>query len=423
MTFTLLVALTMAAVPVGAQEPTTKPSAPSTFTVDARWAPWLGCWRLEDDAPGSGVRVCITPEQMSGVKWQTLVGPRTGAVDTIIPNGVARAVDDAECKGTERAEWSNSGQRVFRFTDVICNNEGPRRLSSVAFLTRGPVLVSVQFVEAALSKSVRVQRYRRAIDQTLADGFGAPQRSPRLASTAPAEGAWTVADVIEASGKLPADAVQAALTEARDTFDLSRKNLVAMGDAQVSSGVIDLMVALTYPKKFVVRSSSRGGGVPVGLSMGGGYEDPFFTPFEYAGGFYADCYSPFGYGYRSYYNNCRPYYSGYGPFAYYGYGSYPYYGYGGGGGGGWVNVDPGPGVPTQLGPEGRVVNGHGYTQVYPRQPEVPGIRTGGGNGGGTSSGTNTGGSNSGTSGTSGVSTGGYSGGGDGGRTAVPRPPG
>ena len=63
--------------------------------------------------------------------------------------------------------------------------------------------------------------------------------------------------MIEASAKLPADAVQAAITEDRGPFELNKKSLVAMGDARVPETVIDLMIALTYPDRFVVRARRR----------------------------------------------------------------------------------------------------------------------------------------------------------------------
>jgi hypothetical protein len=298
----------------------------------------------------------------------------------------------------------------------------------VSFLTRGPTLVSVQFVAGGPAKSVRVQRYRRALNQTLADGTLAPQASPRIASTSPAvtDAAWTVDDVIEASGKLPADAVQAALTEMKSAFVLNRANLLAMNRAGVSEGVIDLMVALTYPKKFTVQRAGGGDVAGVGTTLAGAWYDPFNAMVMSDSYLQADCYSPFGYGYGSYRDPCRPYYSGYG---YSGSGYLPggyYPGYADYGGGGWVFVGAGPTTPAQPSPEGRAVNGHGYTQVRPRETGTVGSGTGGS--GTNSMGTASSDGNRGSSSdTSGVSSGGYSGGGssggDGARTAVPRQPG
>ena len=394
--------------------------------VDSRFANWIGCWRLQDDLVGSNLRVCMTPEQATGLKMDTLVGAQKGVSEVMTPDNVSRPITDAECKGTEKSEWSKDGLRVFRYTDVTCGKETPRKLSSVSFLMLGPTFVQVQFVDSDLNKSVRVLRYRRAVDQKLADGTPAPQPSPARALAAPsADTPWDIDDVIEASAKLPADAVQAALTEVNGPFDLNKKTLVAMSNAKVNERVIDLMVALTYPKHLVInRAGSSSSGVS-GISMGGGLYDPFMSPIIPGSAFYADCYLSYNSFYRSAYssyNNCGPYYglSAYSPYGLYGYGGNYY------NNGGWVIVSPGPVPPTTAQPEGRAVKGFGYTQVQPREP-LPMPRIGNGNGSGNAT-SGTAGANDGgntNSGSSGATSGGYSGGssGDTGRVAVPRPPG
>ena len=138
-------------------------------------------------------------------------------------------------------------------------------------------------------------------------------------------------------------------------------------------------------------------------------------------GIYADCYSTYGYAYPGYFSRCNPYY---GFNSYYGYG-YPYYGYGYPyyGSGGWVIVGGGPTTPVEPTPEGRVINGRGYTQVRRNEPLPSPVAGGSGH---SSGGGNSGGNSN--SGSSGVTSGGYSSGtaapaDSGARTAVPRPPG
>lgn len=419
----LVVAFSLAAGAAYAQGTAAQAKAPATTAqVDSRFAGWLGCWRLEDDLMGSNLRVCVTPEQTTGVKLQTLIGAQKGTTEMMVPDNVSRAINDAECKGTEKAEWSKDGLRIFRTTDVTCGKESPRKLSSVSFLMRGPTFIQVQLVEGDQNKSVRVLRYRRAFDQTLADGTRAPQPSATLAMTAPSDDIrWDIDDVVEASAKLPADAVQAALTEVSGPFELNKKTLLAMSDAHVSESVIDLMVALTYPRRLVVNRAGSGYSGMTGISMGGGWFDPFMSPILPASAFFSDCFSSFGYSrYR-----CDPYYYGSGLYGYGGYGYYGngYYGnYGNYNNNGWIIVNAPGGTPSPQA-EGRVINGQGYTQVRPREPD-PTPRTGnGGNTGSGTSGTNGGNSNSGSSG---ATSGGYSGGsssGGGDRVAVPRPPG
>lgn len=388
--FTLL-ASSAFAQPVGPAQDKT-----AVAPVDARLAAWLGCWRLDDDIAGTGARMCITPEQ-GGVRLQTLVGKQKGIDELVIPDGVARSITDAACKGTERAEWSKDGARVFRTTDVACGKEAPRTIKSVAFMAPGPAWLSVQHVSGTgANTSVRVQRYRRAANQTLADGSRAPQPdAPLTARTTPEVTTWSVDDIVEASAKLPVEAMQAVLTEVHQKFDLNKRTLVTLADGGVNEQVIDLMVALTYPERFVVER--RGGSAPSGIMTGSGFYDPFMPG---AMGGMMDCYTPMGYGYRSYYSMCGAYMApmfGYNNL----YGSYGYdypYGYYG-----WVPVNTVPGgtpvEPQQS--EGRAINGRGYTQIRDRvEPSVPRVNAGS-NGGGWQ----------GSSGGSGVSSGGYSNGG------------
>jgi hypothetical protein len=418
---TLVLAFTLTAGSAFAQQaPATTATAPAV-RVDSRFAAWIGCWRLDDDLSGTGARMCITPDK-SGVRLQTVAGTQRGIDELVIPDGVARPIVDSDCKGTEKAEWSKDAARIFRTTEVTCGKEAPRTVTSVAFMAPGPSWINVQHVTGTLSReSVRVQRYRRAFNQKLADGTQAPQPEESLTMrTTPEVTTWGVEDVIEASSRLPVPAVQAALTEVHHPFELNKKALIALDDSGVDDSVIDLMVALSYPKRFVVqRAGGGGGGAPVGIATGTGWFDPFLSPMM-MGSMY-DCYSPYGYGYRSYYSLCgSPFYNyGYRPYGYYG----GYYG--------WVDVGtfpPGTGggggsVAPQ--PEGRAVNGRGYTQVRDREsepaPRVSHSGNGGGwQGSGSSGGVSSGGYSSGSAsgGSSGSSGGG--GGDSGARTAVPK---
>src|SRR5688572_13039831 len=214
---------------------------PSAQKMDARFNSWLGCWRLEDDLAGTGARMCITPDH-TGVRLQTIVGTARGLDEFVIADGVARPIVDSECKGTERAEWSQDGLRVFRTTDVTCKEETARTIKGVAFLAPGPAWINVQHISGtSATTGVRVQRYRRAVNQNLADGSKAPQPSGTASATPTARDAtWSIEDVIEASGKLPAEALQAALADVRHGFNMNKNTLVKLDEAEVPDGVIDL---------------------------------------------------------------------------------------------------------------------------------------------------------------------------------------
>ena len=153
--------------------------------MDARFNSWLGCWRLEDDLAGTGARMCITPDQSRRAPADR-VGAQRGLDELVIPDGVARPIVDSECKGTERAEWSQDGLRVFRTTEVTCTKETPRTIKGVAFLAPGAVWINVQHITGeSATTGVRVQRYRRAANQNLADGSKAPQPSGSASAAPP----------------------------------------------------------------------------------------------------------------------------------------------------------------------------------------------------------------------------------------------
>jgi hypothetical protein len=213
--------------------------------------------------------------------------------------------------------------------------------------------------------------------------------------------AVTVDDVVEAHAAVSPRAVEAWIAESGAQVPVNKRTLTTLEDATVSKTVIDLMVALAYPKHFEIRRRGSSGGFGSSSSFGslsgfddfGYWSDPMGLAFDP----YAFYYSPFG----SYPYGVDPYYM---PM------------------GGYVTI-PGPsGTPAASG-RGHVVNGSGYTQVEPRQPP-PAARRSSDSSNDDSSGSSSSGGSSSSSGDSGggsASPAGYSSGGSGGgQTAVPR---
>ncbi len=374
--------------------------------VDPRWAPWVGCWQLvteSDRRPaldpadamasaarrparrGDPVVVCIAPgAQPEAVVQSTVVIDQPVLETTVVADGIERPISEPKCNGTQRTEWSRSGQRLFSFAQLACDGQAPRQISTLSLLATGPTWLDIQMVDIGGRQSVRVRRYEPASDRVAAGG-----RPPRRGGGWLLASFWTLEDVKEASGKVAPAVLEAALVETDSKFPLNGKRLIELSDAGVPEQVIDLMVALTYPKRFVVERGSSSWGPSGGFSSPWGWDDAFAM---------LSLYAPFSYRYWGYYD---PYYNP---------------------GWGWVIVTPTPpgGGATPTPTEARVVDGRGYTRVHPRQPEPTPLGRGpsGAMGDGGSSGTS-------SSGSSGVSSSGYSGGGssDTGRTAVPRPPG
>jgi hypothetical protein len=388
--------------------------------TDARWTPWLGCWQMFNErvrernpagaeavaAAGeralgstSDVRVCVTPgAQPNAVTLTTRVADEPVLEQTLVADGTPQSMTEASCKGTQRAEWSREGRRLFARAELSCTGQPSRTISGIATLTTDGTWLDVQAMDIEGRPSVRVRRYRRT------DG-------PRQAGAA-----WTIDDVKEASGKVSPAALEAALIESGARFALGSRELVDLDEAQVPDAVIDLMVALSYPDKFQVERRAE-----ASLDL----YPPAYMDAAWSGyGGYGLGYPYFSW-YPGYYGNYRYYFS---PFGFGNYGLYgPYSGYyyptsviNGGG-----VVDPGP----QPSGSGRVVNGIGYTRVQPREAQPAdggggrsgtassGRATASGYRGGDSSAASSGGSSSGGGGSS---SGGSGGGDGGGRTAQPR---
>jgi uncharacterized membrane protein YgcG len=322
----------------------------------------------------------------------TLVNDKPVLTETIVPDGKARPLEDPGCRGTQHAEWSQLGPRIYARTEVACGDQPMRVVSGFSAVVSGPLWIDIQLVESGGRQSMRVRRYRPATDRRSTTAWPA-----QGLAAMPLGGKITMPEIKEAATKVAPETLQAIVLELGEGgYDLNARRLIELDDAGVPDSVIDLMVAMSFPKKFVVEHAAPTSGP-------GGFED------------YAGLWGPFAM--WPYYAHPRYYSSYYSPFGYYTWGYYdPYYYYPPG----VVIIDPGPGGPASNG-AGRVVDGHGYTRIRPNAPDAP-PRTGDGLGGtsgssGSNSGSNSGGSS--------VSTGGYSGGGGGGgdRVAVPRPPG
>jgi hypothetical protein len=392
----LVVALVAAAGPAAAQ------------TADSRWEPFLGCWDLTNDnvregAPaaarlansplatrsrnGTGPRVCVTGTPDGGARFETTLRGQSAIDQTLVADGTNRPLNDAECRGTQRSEFSSDGLRLFSRAELTCDGDaGPRRVSGISLLALNGTWVDIQAVEIAGRETVRVRRYYRSEGQ------------PAIPSATLAASNLSLEDIKEASTKTVPRALEAALVETNAGFFLSGKQLVDLDDAGVPDSVIDLIVALSYPERFVVERTARGGG------SGGFGNDPFGLGWAFG---YPVWYDDFYY---------SPYF--YSPF---GYSRYGYSGYGNGFDGVMVNVNPEP----QPSGSARAVDGQGYTRVRPRETastSPQGLIVRGSDGGGSSTSSSSGGgSSSGTASSGGGYSNGGGGGGDsGGRTAQPR---
>ena len=327
-TYVLTIAFALlAAAPARAQD---------TTLGDARWAPWLGCWHLVQDDRGSrapatspdDVLVCVLPASGNGgVGMTTYVGGQSVLQQTIVADGASHPVSEPECSGSQRSEWSRTGQRLLTRADITCIGQPARTVSAITLMTAGPTWVDIQAVGADQDAQVRVRRYQRT--DSLPQGVVLPAYLQGRAVAAAARLAgptlMTLEEVVDASTKVAAPAVEAALFETGSRFDLNGRTLKELDAAGVPDGVIDVMVAQSFP-----------GHVAIGRPFGGSIAQtrgattasvqrsnrlpsysysPYYPPSSYSSYYAYDPYSPYYFYYSPFgYSNWwgdpyRPYYS------------------------------------------------------------------------------------------------------------------
>lgn len=371
--------------------------APRVLQLDARWQPWVGCWRpaapqmpgVTFSAPRSGDAplVCVVPAadmtSSSSVNVVTVANGKIVSTDTIDATGqkVARSKDG--CTGVERAEWSTDGRRLYVSSDFTCPGNLKRTSSGLFAMSPQGDWVNIQSVDAGGNQGVHTLHYTDAgipsgLPSDIADALRTHSIVVNTARSA-AGARLTTANVVEASHKLDPVVVEAWIVDRGQGFAIDAKQVVALADAGVPGNVTDAMVAVTYPKAFTVNHADdesglanieaaqgeAGSGIDrsnlgdVRVMMMPGYSRYNYSPFGYSP------YDYYGYGYSPY---------GYSPFGYSPYGYSPYGGYYsqysrfGGAYGGWYS----PPIIVLRGnneaslPRGTAVKGRGYTRTAPR---------------------------------------------------------
>lgn len=368
---------------------------PAVEEVDSRWVPWLGCWELVDDqrreplvgeadptkgedVPVRGL-VCLHPApDGNGVTVTSMADGEAFLEETLIADGEKNPSAKGECSGWQQTEWSADGYRLFSSAELTCEDNRKLTVSGLTMMVPRSTWVDVQIVESSAGRAVVIRRYRPADDTEAVEAGVAVLNSEletqsyrsRLAITDP----LSAEDIAEAASKVAPEALEAAVLEHEEGFALDSASLIELDEAGVRPGLIDLMVALSYPDQFVVDSGS-------GDTSGG-------SSFAFPGTYYG---TGSAYGYR------RPYYVT--PFSYYYWYAphHPRY-----------VVNP---VAVREVRQG-MVSGRGYAQVKPRETGRR-ARARSGSGGSAVSGSSSSSSSSGGS----VSSSGYSSGGSSGRGA------
>lgn len=390
----------------------------SAQAPDARWLPWLGCW-TSGDTPVTGVPtsgstsgvVCVVPASSGpGVVVATIANGMVVHSERMNATGAQTPKTLENCPGWESATWSADGHRLLLRSEFKCDQNTTVKGSGVFAISADGEWLQVQGSTVGRNAGAYVVRYRSA-GVEIADLAGrqlrdsTPVRLVTAATSLAARSArYAAGDVVrpdavlEVTRHVEGPVAEAWVNEIGQRFAVDARDLVSLADAGMPPKMIDLLVALSYPERFVLQRNAivstrrAGGGSTSGAGIGSVYTGAFDRRW--------DC----GYGnrmlaYGYYGDSCYPGYYGLSGYGYgaYGYGGYPYngYGYGGYGNGYYGGQQPIVIVPRNPDADqrGRAVNGAGYT----RGSSTP-ARSGNNTYDRTSSGSSSSGSSSGSSG-------------------------
>ena len=416
---------------------TTAQAQTERVAIDPHWRAFLGCWA--SSAAGSvGPVVCLVPTASADrIEMISVVNDSIISRVPITASGARTEVTRDGCTGWESGRWSDDDRRFFTRAEFRCDGGATQTASGIFAMTHSDAFTRIEGVKTKGATRVR------AINFVWLDTVAVPPaiaaRLPRFdaipAVGARIEAAATVgtADVVEASKQVDGEVVEAWLADRGQPFGVAAKDLRALRDAGVPTGVIDMVVAISHPKVFSIASGGQAGGRPEAMgirqprstdanrevmlaemrmmrvrsALSYGWGDMFFPYYGTSSLYGLGFFSPFAGGYYGGINN---WYGG------------RFGGYGGFGNGIFVGNQPYVIVPQGPRPasadRARVVNGAGYSQNGAASSGIarpsPSVNSGGYSGG-YSGGSGGGASSAGSAGSAGA------GGGDGGRTAKPRP--
>lgn len=362
------------------------------------WLAWAGCWQaVSSDAASLPVAgrehlLCMTPAARGGVVARSIAAGQE-SLETLFADGRTQSSlapptpTQVGCQGERQMEWSQNRRYLFTRGVLRCDGESERAVSGIILFVTASEWIDIHAFDSGDGRELTVVRYRRAsydrwpenvIEQV---SIRRSEEARRLA-TAP----WTVNDILEASPRVDPIVLEVAVVERGEQFELSARELLRLDEAAVPTSLIDLVVALSFPERFVVEASPYEAAAtnrPAADIYPYHLVDPYASSTHFPDlFFFHGYYDPFGF-YDADHTVCCP------------------------------------SVPVEPRPHGRVVKDRGYSRIADRrqQDDDSGGRSRG-RGGSSSATSPSQGSSSSSAGSASPS--GYSGGGGSGRTAQPR---
>jgi hypothetical protein len=324
--------------------------------LDTRWLPWIGSWRLvsgTEETTDSALKdpYLLTTSPGDSENAIIMKGYRSEQVlfeEKIEADGFRRPKKEENCSGWQAYGWSNTGKRLLFQGESDCTGDFHQAVSGMSFIDGDGDWLDIQLLQSEKEKTITVRRYRNIDTDTIAPGRTSADPA-RIARVSAGTG-FSIGEIIELSDKVDSAVLEAALAEMHKPFPINSKQILRLADSGVPTRIVDLMVALSFPDEFVVEKAT----ISRIQKFTPRHLPSYFRPYDRCW----PCYHPMfpWHWSMSYYSLYDWWYLDryYWPGWYHS--SWWYPGYAGGG----------YGVDT-----GRLVEGQGYTRVYPDNGSSP----------------------------------------------------
>ncbi len=229
---------------------------------DARWLPWIGSWHLVsgvENSADSALKDQYLLTTSPGESGNSIImrGHRAEQVlfqEEIEADGLRRPIKKNDCTGWQSYGWSDTGKRLLFEGELGCPGDIHQAVSGISIIDGNGDWLDIQLLQSDEEKTITVRRYRNIDTDTIAPGRTStnPSRIARISAGA----GFSIDEVIELSEKVDPAVLEAALAEMHKPFPINSKQILHLADSGVSTRIVDLMVALSFPDEFVVEKAA-----------------------------------------------------------------------------------------------------------------------------------------------------------------------
>lgn len=234
-------------------------AAPAALSQgDSRWQAWLGCWTADSARTTAATTVCVTPvAKSSAVDLVTIARGAIVTRERIDATGRPQPIDANGCKGTESANWSASGRRVYLRADFSCASGTPGSTTSLFAMTPTGEWLRVEKARSGGGMVITVTRLRpttlsTALPEASARAIESQQRA-LLPARAFMAAPIVIDEIVDAVRNVDGDVVRAWLLTSQQRFAFDAAQIAMLANAGVPSPILEAVGAQVEVAPVVVR--------------------------------------------------------------------------------------------------------------------------------------------------------------------------